>query len=204
MFVLYLAALGICLYATDIEKMEVKTINHIIPQSMSALVGFSLHPNLAHPEPLKEYATYFKIVMKFVPESPADQALLGYCYYYLGDLPKAQKFFKKAVDGLHRQPIGVKDFFWFHYNLGVSYLRQKDYAKAKDSLQKALLSPPQMALYFMQVSRAYKVLTPVAAKLGYDLEVGLLQGYRSAQQLLMITEYGLEPPPEHVFHARIF
>ncbi|MBI4308898.1 MAG: tetratricopeptide repeat protein [Candidatus Omnitrophica bacterium] len=195
--ILFVAAFLLSHWLVDTERMKVKTINRVVPASMREMIEFSLSPKGKNPAVLKKYLLYFKTVAKILPRSAVAQAMVGYCHYYLGDVPKAQEFFNKAIKI-------TPNFFWFHYDLGVIYFRQGLYPQAAQALEKAIACPPQETMVYLNMSKIYKGLDSEAAQLGYNTEKGLAEGYRNANEMLMLHRYHLSGSIKKDYWVQIF
>ncbi len=86
----------------------------IVPSSFDYLLEISNDPSSVEVERMKEYLRYYQAVIEFFPHISESYALLGFCYYQVGDYDKAIVLLKEAV---RRKP----EVFWYRYNLGVLY-----------------------------------------------------------------------------------
>lgn len=180
--ILYVMALLIFYQGTDLYMMKVKTINHVVPQSMSDKVKFSLKPNFNNVEEIQQSIRYHKTVVNIIPDSWADWGFLGFFYFFNNDNVRAKACFLKADSR-------EKDFFWYSYNLGVIYLKEEQYALADKYFSKALSVSFPRTLELMQVYKAYNMLLPTAIKSGYDIELGLYGAVKNAQAMRIKCQY---------------
>jgi tetratricopeptide (TPR) repeat protein len=66
---------------------------------------------------------YYKYFAKLYPKSAEALNAIGYCYYTLGSYQRAALYFERAI-------AADPEFFGIYMNLGVTYYKLKDYAKA--------------------------------------------------------------------------
>ena len=162
--------------------MRYKTINHVVPQSMSEQVAFMFDPHFNNGQNLDQALEYHKTVVKLVPNSWADWGFLGYAYFFKGDIKRAKICFLKA-------DTNEKIFFWYPYNLGLIYLREGKYDLAEKFMRKALASAYPQTLYLMHAYKAYNLLMPEVLKTGYDVEGGLYAAIKNAQAVVISCHY---------------
>ena len=177
------ALLSHCL--VDFDRMKLKALNRVVPESMEDLVVFSEDPRAEKAAVVGKYMLYFKTAVKILPKAASAHGMLGYCFYYQGDKDKALRYYRKAVA---LEP----DFFWFYYDLGVMYLDRGMCRQAALVLEKAVAASPENTLRFMHASKIYITLTKHAADLKYDLERSLFGGYRDAYDILALCYYNLK------------
>jgi|GEM_PF-3496722 tetratricopeptide (TPR) repeat protein len=80
------------------------------------------------------YADYYEHLIQVFPGLWDAYSMLGYCYHYLGDDPKAVKYLTIAIKG-------YPDYFWDHYNLAAIYINESRYQEALNELHTALNLP---------------------------------------------------------------
>ena len=170
-------------WLVDYDRMKLKTLNRVVPASVEDLAAFALDPRQENAGTiLPKYVLYFKTMSNTVKKSSTAYAMLGYCHYHLGDQNKAAQFYRKAID---INPT----FFWFHYNLGLIYFQQGQYAKAQDALQKAAQCRMEDALIFINISKFYKEMNRALSNLDYDTQASLADGYRAVHEVLAKSYY---------------
>jgi tetratricopeptide (TPR) repeat protein len=182
--ILFIIAALLFYFLVDSERMKLKALNRVVPQSMEILADFNQHPSKEQSGILQGYTLFFKTTSKILPNSAAAHGMLGYCYYYSGHQRKALDSYRKAA-ALH------PTFFWFQYNLAVIYFEQGLYGPAAEVLEKAVACRPEDAIVFTNVSKIYRDLNHYAEDLGYDSQNGLVAGYRYAHELLAKCYYHL-------------
>ena len=188
-----LLSAGLVNYST----MRIKMLNRVVPASVEDLALFFLNPDKASPPNWDKYILYFRTAAKVMPGFSAPNAMMGYCYFYKGDLAKAAGYYRLAR-------AQTPTFFWFHYNLGVIYYRQGRYEEAAAVLKKAVSCRPEDAIVFINVSKIYRDLNRAATDAGYDPEEGLVEGYRNAQQMILACTNHLQHLLQNDFSVRIF
>lgn len=181
---LYVIALLIFYKGTDIYLMKVKTINHVVPQSMAEQAAFMFHPHFDQGGALEQAINYHKTVVKLVPDSWSDWGFLGYAYFFNGDMRRAKLCFLKA-------DVHEKDFFWYSYDLGMVYLREGQYDLAGQAFAKSISTDFPRTLYLMHAYKAYNLLMPEVLTSGYSVEAGLYSAVKNAQAMLAVCHYRL-------------
>ncbi|MCC6759455.1 MAG: tetratricopeptide repeat protein, partial [Candidatus Omnitrophica bacterium] len=84
---------------------------------------------------LEKYLRYFQLVSKDEPSRADAHAMMGYCYFYLGDSAKAAAEYRTAA-GLDPQ------VFSFHYNLAVIAFLDGQHEQALSGFKAALTTNP--------------------------------------------------------------
>lgn len=184
-------------WLVDMDKMRVKMINDVVPPSGKELLTFAFDPDPKDTQPLNRYLRYYKVTDQILAKSPNPAAMLGYCYYYLGDIPRSIRYFKKAIRINPR-------FFWFYYNLGVIYMQQGKNTEAAAYFEKALACSAEETLMMINASRIYHELNEEAAQMGYNTEKSLIDGYARANEMLMICKFNLGGLVPGRYHVQIF
>lgn len=148
------------------ERAKMSQLDYLRPYSFDDLIR-------KDPHRLMEYAHYFQRVTEFLPQRAEAWSLAGYCFYYLGEIPKAIVSYQKAVE---MQPF----FFWHPYNLGVIYFKTSRFEEAAAAFQKALRSDAVKTLVVIQASpRIYgPILVLQTHDAGGSLNERLRGGYR--------------------------
>ena len=105
------------------------------------------------------------------------QALMGFCFYYLGDTPKAIATYQKSLKTF---PASFEN----HLNLGRIYFQKKNYPAAIDELKHAEINYLALA----------KSLTPVQsgnANLYRDIAIQAFPEYIKIRKLLVLSHFYL-------------
>ncbi|MEI6437689.1 MAG: tetratricopeptide repeat protein [Candidatus Omnitrophota bacterium] len=93
---------------------------------------------------LRRALRYYKTLAGAFPSLGQAYDMMGFCYFYLDDLPRAARAYEKAVA---RAP----QFFWHDYHLGLAYFRQGFFDKALAAFDRILAVPveevPRWGIY---------------------------------------------------------
>ncbi len=168
------------------ERDEIKgrarmtVLNHAIPPA-----GY-LAQILDHPPSFKRevvsgyngYLDYYKKVIEYFPNNADAYAMMGFCYYYLGEFQNAISWYQKAV---YLNP----QFFWNYYNLGVLYFHQGQYARAVGEFKKALSLKWEGTVKIIYLSKVYQQIFSSYEK-GYDVQKELKKGYYKCSLLMAL------------------
>jgi tetratricopeptide (TPR) repeat protein len=116
------------------------------------LIKFIFEADRSKPESLNEYLAYYRLINEYFPELSDAYGMLGYCYFYLGELEKSREAFLKARE-LNKQ------YFWFSYDLGMVNLKLNKLDEAKMSLNEAYAlgtSGVEQSLLFLQQAQTFQ------------------------------------------------
>ena len=119
---------------------------------------------------LNKYLRYFQSLTQGHDSQPDSHAMIGFCYYHLGQADKALTAYQKAVS---LKP----DFLFFQYDLGVIYLEQGQYRQALESFKKALETRPQDNVRYLRGSKIFVYMIYRAGSLEPSLGERLKRGY---------------------------
>lgn len=97
----------------------------------------------------KNYDQYFQLVLKYIPDDPVAQGLLGFVK------AKNQKI-EEAINLWKASSSGAPYYFWSDYNLGLYYYKKGDFKKAVTHLEKAIDVPPKVIVQVMVGSVMYR------------------------------------------------
>lgn len=126
---LYAAAALLFFSVADVKEMREARVNYLeTPLDDMAQLALTGRPGST--ANLKEYALYFEMLDLHHPNRADFNAALGLCYYYLGDLHRAETHYAKAAE---LEPA----YFWFQHNLAVIAFEQQEYGKATEYARKA-------------------------------------------------------------------
>ena len=160
--------------------VKLKMLNHFMPGSYEELLRANTVGVPAGPRALEKYTRYFETLTWVMPKSSQGYELLGVCYFYSGKEERALKALQKAVFLNPR-------FFWSHYNLGILWLKKKDYPAAARSFEAATKLPPTETLTQIFNSRIYQDVLRSGGLGPQELIKDLQTGYQQAAILFKIT-----------------
>lgn len=173
-------------------RSKLVTLNYYIPE-FEYLADFIIRPQKQFDLPrltgFGGYLPYYQKAVETLPLEPHAHAMLGFCYYYKGDLSRALQEYQKAIS---LNPY----FFWFHYNKGILLLKDKKYELAKESFQKALATNPDSVFRMILSSKIYQqIIFSSSANMSALLVERLKSGYADCYRLLTLTNRFLLNPP---------
>ena len=119
---------------------------------------------------LNRFLSYFQSMIHREDTRIDAYAMMGFCYYHLGQKDKALAAYQEAVN---LRP----DFLWFQYDLGVIYLEQNQYQQAEQAFQKAFLTRQQYNLDFLKNSKIFASIHLSADIRGPSFVKRLRDGY---------------------------
>jgi len=96
---------------------------------------------------IKEAIPYFEKGIGYFKEKGAAFANLGYAYYYLGDIEKAQENWESSI--AHEDNADVFS------NLGTIYYQQRKFSLAIEMYKKAIAISPNVATFWGNLADAY-------------------------------------------------
>ncbi len=159
-------------------RSDIQALNRIMPD-FTPLVDFTEKGIPIDEDTLDEQVLYFKSVLKHMSGFSAAHELLGLSYFYQGKMDKAEESLNKAVES-------NPEVFWFYYNQGIFYYRNKNYPKSIESFQKALKCDPKNTIQFMVSSRIYlPIFLASKADLNNEMSRRLQEGYSWAYQFMI-------------------
>lgn len=113
---LYLLAALVLGLICDQQKANVRRLNNIAQWSNYPIL-FSTGQESSSELSFWRSIRYFQILTKVMPKSGRGEEMIGYCFFYLKDYPKAEKYFTLSQK---KHP----EYFWLAYDLGaVAYAR---------------------------------------------------------------------------------
>lgn len=114
-------------------------LTNLRPCPIDYLWELNIHKVKLDKNKIRYYADYYEHLLQVFPGSRDVYGILGYCYHFLNDEPKAIKFLEMATKY-------YPDYFWNYYNLAVIYINGSRYQEASVLLQKALAVDPMVSL----------------------------------------------------------
>ncbi|MCB9757555.1 MAG: hypothetical protein H6753_03915 [Candidatus Omnitrophica bacterium] len=200
-FFLY-CALGIVLFScVDMERAW----SHVVTTTLSRympphdyLIAFDHDRKKFDLKKTQEFERYYRKVSQFMPFLSEAHGLLGFCYFYDGQIGKAEKAYQAATRAYFK-------IFNFHYNLAVISLRKNDHRKALEHFRNSVDVSPIENIQYIVNARMYKPFLPfakqpnlLAAAMGeYTHDVY----WRAYLQIFVICEE-LKDYPTMLFYAR--
>src|SRR3989338_4014880 len=79
-------------HLVDYERLKVKALNQLRPNSVNYLRHFLYtddRQSIVDPIKLRENLYYYSKVVEFMPGNPDAMGIMGFCYYYLREQDKA-------------------------------------------------------------------------------------------------------------------
>ena len=134
-------------FKEDIQGLRRILLDPISDMSYQPLLTLSSGGKISQ-EVLLKYIRYYHLVDEIIPNRDDVQSMLGFCYYYAGNLKKAIKFYRKAIS---LNP----NYFYNYYNLGLIYYQQDDQKNAQMFFVKALQCDPKETIGSMVASKIY-------------------------------------------------
>jgi len=148
-------------------------LNYLKPNPPDYLWELNTHQALLDPNKIRNFADYYEHLLGVFPGLRDAYGLLGYCYHYLNDDPKAVRFLKKSIEV-------DPDYFWNYYNLAVIYINESRYREASDMLQKALTVDPKTT--FKRLFTSSMVYLPLLGKVDKKVMVDVTQRLKKVRQ----------------------
>lgn len=157
-FVLY-CALGIVFFScVDIERawshVVTTTLSRYMP-SHEYLIDFHHDRKKFDLKKTQEFQRYYRKVTQFMPFLAEAHGLLGFCYFYDGQISKSEKSYQAAAHAYNK-------VFNFHYNLAIISLRKKDHLQALEHFKKSVDVSPVENIQYIVNARMYKPFLPFA------------------------------------------
>lgn len=137
------------------------------------------------PSQFKEFELYYEKFSQFVPRVAEVHGMKGFCYYYNGQIVKAERAYLQA---LKRKP----GLFNFHYNLGIIALKQNNHKKALQYFRDSVAVDPIANVQNISASIVYISFLPSLndpRRLAYEIGTHARDQYRRGYlQLLWMCE----------------
>lgn len=192
--ILLYAAIILLLYVVlnhdnALNRAQRRALNRIIP-FMNHLAEFVEKGTEPSRKGFEEYLDYYRIVDAYIPGRDDTKAMLGFCYYHLGQYGKALSSYKKSID---LNP----HFFWSYYNLGVLYFQKGDYQEAAEMFKKAIATKPDISVKIIFSSKLYREILNTVKNPRGAIEKSLKRGYLNCYRMLQRAEVlgkGQGPP----------
>jgi tetratricopeptide (TPR) repeat protein len=114
-------------------------LNNLQPKQMDYFWQLNIHQAAVDKNKIRCFTDYYEHLLQVFPSLWDAYGLLGYCYHYLNDDPKAIKFLKIAIQN-------YPGYFWNYYNLAAIYINEYRYQEAYGLLGTALNLPLETSL----------------------------------------------------------
>jgi len=191
--IFYIAAILLVVFTVDTSKVmymvRLKVLDRLKPE-LCYLVDIGDGLSKPRKSVLERAVFFYNKLNEYIPSLKAETfypdsyAMLGYCYYYLGDIDKAEYYYKKAIS---LNPV----FVWFYHNLGVIYFHRGEYKRAADILQKAIETSPQINMKVISSSRIFTQIYASCAGRHLVLFDRQRIAYRDSFLLFVLSKYRL-------------
>lgn len=157
-FFLYCALGIVFLSCVDIERawshVVTTTLSRYMP-SHDYLISFHHDRKKFDLEKTQEFERYYRKVSQFMPFLAEAHGLLGFCYFYDGQIVKAEQAYQAAARAYAK-------VFNFHYNLAMISLHNKDQRRAMEHLTNSVAVSPVENIQYIISARMYKPFLPFA------------------------------------------
>lgn len=176
--VLICLSFGFVDYKKIAFNMKIDAINAVLPESYKYLIDVSEGKVSVNYQKFKQYVIFYQTVVNFFPERADAHALLGYCFFKLNNLAKAEYHYKEAIK-LN------SDNFMFYYNFAMLKLNSGDIKGAKDYLSKAVNCDLGNSIKFLHDSKIiYRSIISENPYIINNYIALLTQRYNNALRLL--------------------
>ena len=177
----------------DYDKIKfglgLRQLNFMMPNSYQELLEVENLHQQAKIERFQKYIDFYAKVVELLPQKAEAYGMLGFCYYYLGDVKSALQAFEEA----HR--VNPK-FFWFSYNLGAIYFNLKDYPKAQEYFKQAVGNDINLSYSYILNSREiYMPILKTFEKPEKEAESRLIQAYYFCQEQIKLLDLKINSKP---------
>ena len=192
--VIYLVALSVFCMTVNFNLTRLKILNYL-ETPLDYLFLFSEGKEPFDQHKFHAYLDYYENLAAYIPDLAEAHGLLGFCYYHLGQKNQAIRAYQKAIES-------KSDFFWFHYNLGIIYFKEKNYKLAAESFKKAMVLNPKDTVVLMMNSKVYSGIGGknrfildkdfTFSNILEEIDKRIRSAYESCYLLLTLSYYHLE------------
>lgn len=162
--------------------------------AMAELIMYSQKDFSIEPYKLDDYIYYFQRVLEVFPNHADVYGMLGYCYYYRGEIEKAVVSYQKAIK------LNPHNFL-FPYNLGAIFYGQENFTEAKNMFRVTLSINPARTFQSLKSSRIYQSIILSADIKGQDVGASVGITNDRANKLIILCYYHLKDFSELISHA---
>lgn len=158
---------------------KLRTLNRLMPP-LSALTHSNRGGGEIDPEYLDEATFYYRKVTEYLPANPNGYFMYGYCLVLAGRDAAAEKAFEASIER-------NSQYFWAHYNLGITRLRQGRWEQAEEAFRAALKTDPSVTVKVILASKVFQQLLAQSDNPQAVIVPGIKAGYADAQRWLAVT-----------------
>ncbi|MDO8580879.1 MAG: tetratricopeptide repeat protein [Candidatus Omnitrophota bacterium] len=161
---------------------QAMTLSFIQP-SFDPLANFIIYHQPIDISEIRALKGYYAKAITFYPDVGEVYGMAGLASYFLEDWDEAIAHLKTAT-------LLNPGFIWFHYNLGLTYLKTSQFALAQKSLEKAIKTNPSTNLSIVLQSRWFRqIYAPIPAFREFKIKKSLWQGYQNSYKLLILMTW---------------
>ncbi len=192
--ILYFCSYLFLLLIVDHQNYKLKVFDYL-KMPIDYLILFSEGKELFDRSKFEEYIEYYKATINYFPGYPEAYSLLGFCYYHTGRPQQAIDLYEKAAEL-------KKDFFWSHYNRGLLYFKMKNYKKAVEAFEEAIMLDPNRTIKLVAVPKsppgeekgkiAKDIQKVDLIEFGKDFDVRLKSANEDFPKLIILSYYHVQ------------
>ena len=145
--VLYVVIGLIFYFSIDRQYLQYERLNYLKDRD-GYLERFANGEVPFNEEKLRHAKNYFKESIKILPFRSLAYADLGFCYFYLNEIPKSLDAYRKAI-------AGDPNWYSFYFDLGLICLKAGASHTAVDFFEESLKLLPQNQAAFKQMAEVY-------------------------------------------------
>ncbi len=193
--IFYIGAIVIVIVSVDTSKViysaRVKVLDRLRPDLCFLLNigdGHVVRDDNFTKAVLEKAVFFYNKLNEYIPSLhaevfyPDSYAMLGYCYYYLGDIDKAEYYYKKAIK---LNPV----YIWFYHNLGIIYFHKGEYEKASNMFKHAIDTIPEINMKVISSSRIFTQIYASCAGKHINPFLRQMIAYKDSFMLLVLSRY---------------
>ncbi len=162
-----------------IQESKISVLNRTLPP-FQQLINDKTPVNTIEESTLVRFQRYYTRVTDYIPNRADAYSMLGYIQFHLNNDEGAITAYKEAIK------INPH-VFWFHYNLGLLYLKQNQSKEALREFRQALETNPKLTLIYISQSRVYWRIYMHQKDFKSTLTTRLKQGFLKARYYTAIA-----------------